>query len=121
MISPGDDLVQSVSMYKDKHWIWHGHIGPFFAVYAAWLYIWSVQFGIQEYYEAGLISLAIIGLLQVLLCLSCYWSTHILAGLSCSKVGWSLFPIFLDFEQILTLIGNVKFRYESSKMPGWPK
>ena len=86
MISPGDDLVQSVSLYKSKHWLWHGHVGPFVPAYAGWFYVWSVHFGMDEYYEAGLASLAFIGLFQILLFLSCFWSTHVLAAFSYSKV-----------------------------------
>lgn len=87
MIAPDDDLVQSVSLYKHKHWAWHTHIGPFLPIYGTWFYVWSVHFGINEYYEAGLASLAFIGLFQLLLFLCCFWSTHLLALFAYSKVN----------------------------------
>ena len=43
----GDELVSSVTLYRDRHWILHLHIGPYAAVaYTTWFYIWATVFGI---------------------------------------------------------------------------
>jgi cation-transporting ATPase 13A1 len=87
-LPPGDDLVSSVSLYRDRHWSLHLHIGPYIALaYPAWFYTWATYFGIDDYWEAGMIALAAVALIQVLLCLSCHWNVHILAAFSCSRVS----------------------------------
>ena len=86
LISPGDELVSSVTLYRLRHWSLHGHIGPFFVLYAAWAYLWTIHFGVEGNLEPGMIAFAAIAMLQILLSLSCYWSVHVLGFLTCSQV-----------------------------------
>lgn len=81
-----DQNVQSISLHKSLPIVLHGYIWPFMVLYTIWLYLWLAVFGIDDYYEPGLIALAIIGVIQILVCLSCYWSVHIRAVLATLKV-----------------------------------
>ena len=65
LADPHDELVSSVGLYRQRHWLLHGHVGPYGVVYAVWLYVWLAVLGVEEYYEAGLIALAGLGLGQV--------------------------------------------------------
>ena len=44
-------------------------------------------YGVEEYFEASLIALAVIGLLQILVSLFCLWSVDVRCALTCSKVS----------------------------------
>lgn len=83
-----DELIQYVTLHKSNPVILHGSILPFCIVICAWGYLWMFVYGIEEHYEAGLVSLAAIGCLQVLLCLCCYWSVHIQTFLNCRRVNF---------------------------------
>ncbi|PSN36028.1 Manganese-transporting ATPase 13A1 [Blattella germanica] len=80
-----DDLVQSVSLHVPRQFLFHGYILPFLILYATWLYGWVFVYGAEDYYEAGLIGIAVIGLLQILSCLCCHWSVHVQCFLTCKN------------------------------------
>lgn len=82
----GDELVSSVTLYRRRPRLLHGTVLPFLAVlYPGWLYLWLGVYGASEYPEAGLLSLAAIGIAHVLTALSGYWSVHAHCWLTCSK------------------------------------
>ncbi|XP_046376325.1 endoplasmic reticulum transmembrane helix translocase-like [Haliotis rufescens] len=85
MAAPLNDEIQSVSYYNIRHVSLHGYVAPFIFIYIAWFYTWANVYGIQDYYEGGLIALAIIGLVQILTALFCLWSIHVRCALTCSK------------------------------------
>lgn len=78
--------IQYVSYYNIRHMLFHGYIGPFLVLYIAWFYNWTVVFGLEDYYEAGLIVLAGIGLTQILTSLFCVWSVDVRCVFTSSKV-----------------------------------
>lgn len=81
-----DELVSSVTLYRRRPRMLHGTVLPFLAVlYPGWLYVWLGVYGASEYPEAGLLSLAAIGIAHVLTGLSGYWSVHAHCWLTCSK------------------------------------
>ncbi|XP_071447339.1 endoplasmic reticulum transmembrane helix translocase [Hetaerina americana] len=77
-----DELVQSVTYHNVKPVFLRGYILPFFYLYGLWFYLWYL-YGINGYFEAGLIGLAAIALLQILSLLFCQWSVHVRCFLSC--------------------------------------
>lgn len=81
-----NDEIQSISCHNIRPLFLHGYIGPFVILYAIWLYSWIFIYGLESYFEAGLIVLAIIGLLQILVSLFCVWSVDVRCSLTCSKV-----------------------------------
>ncbi|XP_035683848.1 manganese-transporting ATPase 13A1-like isoform X1 [Branchiostoma floridae] len=89
-----DDLVQRVSLYNLRPFLLHLYVAPFLVIYAVWLYVWLGVYGVGEYFEAGLIALAVIGIVQILSCLFCHWSVHVRCSFICnkaydpSKAGW---------------------------------
>ena len=87
LISPGDDLVARVTLYKQRPWWLHVGLGPFFMLYAVWAYLWIAYFGTENHLEPGIIALAFLALSQILFNLSCYWSVHVLAFSTCNKVN----------------------------------
>ena len=87
MINSGDDLLTSVTLLNIRPWYTHYHILPYLAlIYPTWIYMFFGQGYANTHYEVGLIVLAFLGLTQVLMCLSCYWSVHVMAFFTCSKV-----------------------------------
>lgn len=80
-----DDLVQSVSLYTRIPTLLHLYVLPFILIYSAWLYLWLGIYGFNEHYEGGFVGMAVIGCLQVLSCLACYWSVHVNCFFSCKK------------------------------------
>ena len=78
--------IQHISLHNLRPLILHGYIGPFLILYGVWLYMWVVIYGLEGYFEAGLIALAMIGLLQILCCLFCHWFVSVQCALTCSKV-----------------------------------
>lgn len=82
----GDELVSSVTLYTRRPRFMHGTVLPFLVfLYPGWLYVWLGVYGANEYPEAGLLSLAAIGIAHVLTALSGYWSVHAHCWLTCSK------------------------------------
>jgi len=88
MAAPIDHNIQSISLHKNVPILWHFYVFPFVLIYATWLYLWTIVYGIDEYWELGLIALAVIGIIHILVCLSCYWSVHIRAKLTTRKVSY---------------------------------
>nr|SVE74947.1 EOG090X00J5 [Daphnia dolichocephala] len=82
-----DDLVQNVSLHIPRPTIIHGYSLPFIVLYGSWFYLWVFIYGVEEYPEAGWITLAGIGLIQILVSLSCYWSVYIRTLLTCSSTS----------------------------------
>ncbi|XP_013085670.2 endoplasmic reticulum transmembrane helix translocase-like [Biomphalaria glabrata] len=87
MAAPLTEEIQRLSYYNIRPLLLHGYVFPFLFVYAAWAYVWAYVYGINDYYEGGLIALAGIGLLQILTSLFCLWSVHVRCALTCSKVA----------------------------------
>nr|SVE82344.1 EOG090X00J5 [Daphnia magna] len=90
-----DDLVQKVSLHIPRPTIIHGYSLPFIFLYGLWFYLWVFVYGVEEYPEAGWITLAGIGLIQILVSLSCYWSVHIRTLLTCSNTADPLEAIYV--------------------------
>lgn len=90
-----DDLVQKVSLHIPRPTIVHGYSLPFICLYGSWFYLWVFVYGVEEYPEAGWITLAGIGLSQILVSLSCYWSVHIRTLLTCSNTSNPLGAIYV--------------------------
>ena len=86
MMSPGDDLVRRVTLHRHRHWLLHGHVAPFAVAYVAWAYAALFVMDGLQHKEPCFIALAAIGVLQILLCLSCHWSVHVLTAMTCAKV-----------------------------------
>lgn len=82
-----DDLVQYVTLHTPSHVLLSGSVLPFMGLYAVWAYLWVAVYGIEEYWEAGLLTLAGIGFVQVFVCLCCFWSVHVQTFLNCRKVS----------------------------------
>nr|CAG4649072.1 EOG090X00J5 [Scapholeberis mucronata]SVE93441.1 EOG090X00J5 [Scapholeberis mucronata] len=82
-----DELVQKVSLHTPLPVIIHGYSFPFIILYGVWFYLWVFVYGVEEFQEAGWIALAGIGLIQVLVSLSCYWSVHVRTFLTCSNIS----------------------------------
>eukprot|EP00061_Rhincodon_typus_P018069 g47085.t1 len=80
-----EELVHSVSLYRRRPLPLYGTLGPFAALYAAWFYLWVCHYGISQYLEAGLVSLAALGIAHVLTVLSGHWSVHVHCLLTCTK------------------------------------
>lgn len=79
--------VQYTELYKASHVIFHGYVLPFLILYFFFFPTWIFYYGIFEYFEIGCIITAVFGVLQVLVCLSCHWSIHARAKLTCSQVA----------------------------------
>ena len=82
-----NDEIQSVSYYNIRHLVLHGYIAPFICLYLIWFYMLMFVYGVEEYFEASLIALAVIGLLQILVSLFCLWSVDVRCALTCAKVS----------------------------------
>ncbi|KOC60801.1 putative cation-transporting ATPase 13A1 [Habropoda laboriosa] len=80
-----DELVQTVTLHNPRKLLFTGYILPFVILHAIWIYSWIFVYGIDEYYDAGLVGIAAIGVLQILICLCCQWSVHIHTFLNCSS------------------------------------
>ncbi|XP_059170131.1 endoplasmic reticulum transmembrane helix translocase-like [Physella acuta] len=87
MAAPLSEEIQRLSFYNLRPLILHGYVFPFLFVYATWAYVWTSIYGLEDYFEGGLIALAGIGLLQILTSLFCLWSVHVRCALTCSKVS----------------------------------
>ena len=79
--------ISSISLHNIWPVAFHGYIAPFMLLYGVWLYLWVFIYGVSEYFEAGLISLAAIGILQILCCLFCYWFITFRMLVTSSKVS----------------------------------
>lgn len=93
-----DDLVERVSLYRTIPAYLHGTVFPFVILYSGWAYFWLIVQGYEVYAEEGFLGFGVIGVLQVLSVLCCYWSVHIRCFLSCKKVR--CFPFFDNFSDL---------------------
>lgn len=84
-----DELIQSISLHVPNPLVFHGTVAPFFLIYGSWLYLWAFVYGVNEYYEAGLVTLVGIALVQIFTCLCCFWSVHFRTFSSCRNVSWN--------------------------------
>ncbi|XP_060590702.1 endoplasmic reticulum transmembrane helix translocase-like isoform X1 [Ruditapes philippinarum] len=82
-----NDEIQYVAYYNIRHILLHGYVGPFITIYIAWFYNWTLVYGLEEYFEAGLIVLAGIGLIQILTSLFCLWSVDFRCVFTSSKTA----------------------------------
>ncbi|XP_058818679.1 endoplasmic reticulum transmembrane helix translocase [Topomyia yanbarensis] len=82
-----DELVQYVTLHIPNPVLLNGSTLPFMMVLALWGYLWVFVYGVEEYWEAGLLTLAGIGFLQVFVCLCCFWSVHVHTFLNCRKAS----------------------------------
>lgn len=98
-----DELVQKVTLHKPLPIILHGYSLPFIFLYGAWFYLWVFVYGVEEFQEAGWIALAGIGLIQVLVSLSCYWSVHVRTFLTCSSISN---PLEATFAKVVPTPNN---------------
>ncbi|XP_033643148.1 manganese-transporting ATPase 13A1-like [Asterias rubens] len=85
MATSMSDEIKSVSLHNLRPLVLHGYVFPFIFLYGIWLYFWVGVYGVDDYFEAGLIALAIVGCLQILVCLFCHWSVHVRCSLTCNK------------------------------------
>ncbi|ESO92805.1 hypothetical protein LOTGIDRAFT_162282 [Lottia gigantea] len=87
MAAPVNEEIQRLCYYNIRPVVFHGYVAPFILIYSAWLYAWTFVYGINDYFEGGLIAFAIVALLQVLTSLFCLWSVDVRCALTCSKVN----------------------------------
>lgn len=85
-----EELVESVSLYTPRPVIMHGYIWPFAFLYGIWAVIWNTWLDPESSFEAGMIGIAAILVLQTLVYLFCHWSVHVCAYLTCSHVSYNL-------------------------------
>uniref|UniRef100_A0A1B0CSV1 Cation-transporting ATPase n=1 Tax=Lutzomyia longipalpis TaxID=7200 RepID=A0A1B0CSV1_LUTLO len=111
-----DDLVKYVTLHTANPLIFNGAIFPFLILYCVWFYFSVCVYGIVEHYEAGLLSLAIIGCVQTLCCLCCFWSVHVNSALNFRKtklpshgVYAKVVPMPNNGSAELTLIQSTRF------------
>lgn len=81
-----NEEIEYVKLYRIRPVLLHFYLAPFIPIYLIWLYLWAVVYGVTDYFEAGLIALAVVGLLQILSCLFCHWSVHVRCFFTCSTV-----------------------------------
>ncbi|XP_063838931.1 endoplasmic reticulum transmembrane helix translocase [Ostrinia nubilalis] len=86
MQSSLDDLVQYTQLFKPVPTILQGTVLPFLIIYPVVFYSWIAVYGFEENFEAGFVTVAVVAVIQILICLCCYWSVHIQCFLSCSAV-----------------------------------
>jgi cation-transporting ATPase 13A1 len=79
--------VESISLLVRRPVWLHYYIAPFIAIYALWFYAAIAWLGFPEHVELTFISLAVIGILQLLMSLACFWSVHINCAFTCRKEG----------------------------------
>ena len=91
-----DSLVAGVGLYRYRHWMYHGYVAPFLLfLYPLWAYL-SLFGGLEAVgfvfdqplpVEAAVIGAVVVAFFQVLMILSCMWSVHVSAFLTCTKVN----------------------------------
>lgn len=78
-----DDLVAYVSLHIPLPSMVNWSTLPFFIVYAV---LCVAMLLLPDHHEVALVSMAVFGFLQILLCLCCFWSVHINTFLNYKKV-----------------------------------
>ncbi|XP_076436268.1 endoplasmic reticulum transmembrane helix translocase-like [Babylonia areolata] len=86
MAAPLNEEIQRLSYHNIRPVVLHGYVLPFIFIYAGWFYTWTMVYGMDDYFEAGLIAFAIVGLFQILTALFCMWSIEVRCAMTCSKV-----------------------------------
>ncbi|XP_068620911.1 endoplasmic reticulum transmembrane helix translocase [Battus philenor] len=86
MLSSLDDLVQYTQLFKPMATVFQGTVFPFLVIYPVVFYFWIVVYGFEDNFEAGFVTVAVVAIIQILICLCCYWSVHIQCFLSCTAV-----------------------------------
>ena len=89
-----DDLVQKVTLHSPFPTILHGYSFPFIVLYSLWAYFAFFVYGIDDYVEPACLVLAGIGLIQVLVSLSCYWSVHVRTFVTCNNQSSPLNAVY---------------------------
>ena len=92
-----NDEIEQISLYNVRPLLLHGYIAPFLVLYSVWLYMWTIVYGVNDYFEAGLIVLAIVGLLQILSGLFCLWFVEVRCLLTCSKVRFEKQTVLFSY------------------------
>ncbi|XP_058803201.1 endoplasmic reticulum transmembrane helix translocase [Phymastichus coffea] len=85
VLSRADELVQSVSLHNPRKMLFNGYVLPFVLTEVLWIYCWIFVYGLADYYEPGLVGIAVIAVLQIFVCLCCQWSVHVHTFLNCSS------------------------------------
>jgi manganese-transporting P-type ATPase len=98
-----DELIQSISLHTPIPVAFHGTIFPFLFLYGSWFYFWVFVYGVSDYYEAGLVTLVGIAIVQIFTCLCCFWSVHFRVFTSCRKVSWNFERFLLRLDVPLSL------------------
>jgi cation-transporting ATPase 13A1 len=80
-----NEEIESIRAYNFRPMWLHFNIAPFFIAYLIWLFVWVNHFGVSEYPELGLIVTVIIGLMQIVTCLFCYWFVEFRVFMQCNK------------------------------------
>lgn len=78
-----DDLVQYVTLHVPLKSLLNGSVMPFFFLYAI---LGFLILSYEDHFEAGLVCIAVVGFVQILVCLFCFWSVHINTFLNYRKV-----------------------------------
>lgn len=92
-----DNLIQYVTLHEKLPTAISGIVLPFVALYLIAFYLWYNVYGVEEFYEAGIVCIVALAILHVFTCLCCYWSVHVLTFLNCRKVsGGFLSCFFVD-------------------------
>ena len=81
-----NEEISSIQPLRFRPFLLHLNIAPFFLGYAVWFFVWFTQFGVEEYPELGLIVTALIAILQIVVCLFCYWFVECRVFMQCTKV-----------------------------------
>ena len=111
MAAPLNDEIQRLSYHNIRPVILHGYVLPFIFIYAVWFYTWTVVYGVNDYFEAGLIAFAIVGLLQILTALFCMWSIDVRCVMTCSKVTSLEIHIILKWNHCVVYDRRVLCNY----------
>ncbi|KRY39294.1 putative cation-transporting ATPase 13A1, partial [Trichinella spiralis] len=85
MMIATDELVDHVRLYNPKPLLLHGYIAPFIVAYGTSFFLWSVIYGFFEYFELFCIVFSVIGFLQIIVVLLCFWSISARCLLTCSE------------------------------------
>lgn len=83
-----DNLIQYVTLHEKLPTAFSGIVFPFVALYLGFFYLWYNVYGVDEFYEAGIVCIVALAILHVLTCLCCYWSVHVLTFLNCRTVSF---------------------------------
>jgi cation-transporting ATPase 13A1 len=80
------DEVQYTVLYKGRPLYLQLHVLPFIILYAAWAYVFTAMSETLGGVELAYIGFALIGCVQILVCLCCVWSVHFRSAVTCTKV-----------------------------------